>query len=211
MTKAAEKELRKRLNGYRPGGIHFLDSGNYHYMTRLFVEKIHEPFSLVLFDHHSDMQQPVIHELTSCGSWAADVLRTNRYIRQLILVGPERPGIGEIGSEFQSKLVCITMQALQKHQVLEEFAKIRQDLPAYISVDKDVLDRYDARTNWNQGNMSVDMLEKLLGEVFSHQQVIGIDICGECSMSEPFSKLLEDEKINAATNKSLYEFLLAKM
>ena len=35
-----------------------------------FVDKIKKPFSLVLFDHHTDMLQPMIHDLTSCGSWA---------------------------------------------------------------------------------------------------------------------------------------------
>ena len=41
-------EIQKRLNDYGPEGIHFLDNGNYHYMTKVFVEKIHQPFSLVL-------------------------------------------------------------------------------------------------------------------------------------------------------------------
>ena len=70
-----------------------------------------------------------------------------------------------------------------------------------------MLDRYSARTNWNQGSMSVDTLKKLLSEVFTHQRVIGVDICGECSLEEPWQQLKEDQKINEVTNDILYHFL----
>ena len=42
----AKRQLRERLNDYGPHGIHFLDNGNYHYMTELFAEKIRAPFAL---------------------------------------------------------------------------------------------------------------------------------------------------------------------
>ena len=80
-------------------------------------------------------------------------------------------------------------------------------LPIYISIDKDVLERSDARTNWNQGDMPVILLEKLLLEVFERQRVIGADICGECSPMEPLRELMEDENINRITNDRLYHFL----
>ena len=89
----------------------------------------------------------------------------------------------------------------------EEIKKIDITLPAYISIDKDVLNHYHARTNWDQGNMSVYTLKKLLEEVFKHQEVIGIDICGECNLQEPLQQLIEDEKINHITNDILYHFL----
>lgn len=80
-------------------------------------------------------------------------------------------------------------------------------LPIYISIDKDVLERSDVRTNWNQGDMPVILLEKLLLEVFERQRVIGADICGECSPMEPLRELMEDENINRITNDRLYHFL----
>lgn len=42
----AQEEIRRRLQGFGPEGIHFLDNGNYHYVTKLFVEKIRIPFPL---------------------------------------------------------------------------------------------------------------------------------------------------------------------
>ena len=55
--------------------------------------------------------------------------------------------------------------------------------------------------------MSLRILEKLLLQVFEHQNVIGVDICGECSPMEPMRELLKDEKINKMTNDTLYSFL----
>lgn len=206
-SQEAEKEIKKRLEPFGPEGIHFLDSGNYHYVTKFFGQKINVPFSLVLFDHHSDMQQPMIHQLTGCGSWAGEMLDENHNLKQLILVGPGRECIGDIPRELKEKLVCISIQDIEEHKAEEELSKIRVDLPAYISIDKDVLDRYGARTNWNQGSMSVETLEKLLSRVFMRQHVIGVDICGECSPAEPLGQLMEDEKVNGITNKILIHFL----
>lgn len=206
-TEEAENQLRERLEPYGPQEIHFLDNGNYHYITKLFSEKIDVPFCLYLFDHHSDMQQPLIHELTSCGSWAGEILRENPLLEQLVLIGPEQKSIKAIPGGLKKKMVCISMQEIEKKSAREEVKKIKMELPAYISIDKDVLDRYGARTNWNQGNMSIETLENILQGVFMHQEVIGVDICGECSLTEPVQQLMEDEKINRRTNALLYQFL----
>lgn len=210
-AKEAEQEIRRRLINLGPEGIHFLDNGNYHYVTKLFVEKIHHPFSLVLFDHHSDMQQPMIHDLLSCGSWAGELLRGNPWLQQLILVGPGVQSGKDIPRDLWEKVVFISMQEIEEDDMEEEIKKIRLDLPAYISIDKDVLDRYSARTNWNQGTMSFETLERLLTDVFVSQHVIGVDICGECDLSEPFGELVEDERINNSTNRLLYQFLASHL
>lgn len=206
-TKEAEEEIRRRLASYGPHGIHFLDNGNYHYVTKIFAQKIAFPFSLVLYDHHSDMQTSLISEMTSCGNWAAELLRSHASLRQLILVGPEQKSMEEIPPAFKGKLVCISMEEIDEHMVNQKLSEIQMKLPVYISIDKDVLDRNGARTNWNQGSMSLRILEKLLLQVFEHQNVIGVDICGECSPMEPMQELLKDEKINMMTNDALYSFL----
>ena len=74
-SEEASEEIRIRLERYSPRGIHFIDNGNYHYMTLFFTEKIREPFSLVLFDHHTDMQKPMMEGMLSCGSWAGELLK----------------------------------------------------------------------------------------------------------------------------------------
>ena len=135
------------------------------------------------------------------------MLSDNPYLKQLILIGPNKESIREIPKKFKEKLVCVSMQEIEAQTIEKDLNQIQKELPAYISIDKDVLDRYGARTNWNQGSMSVDTLQKLLSEVFRHQIVIGVDICGECSLEEPFLQLVADEKVNGTTNAILYHFL----
>lgn len=206
-TKEAAAEIRKRLKNIGPCGIHFLDSGNYHYISLFFAEKIQEPFSMVLIDHHTDMQKPMIEDLLSCGSWAGVMILRNPYLKQLVLIGPEKTAMETIEEKLRSKLVCISMEQIERAEAEEEIKRIDLGLPVYISIDKDVLSPYYARTNWNQGDMSVDILKKLLLEMFVHQKVIGVDVCGECSTQEPFPRLTEDTRINKETNEKIYTYL----
>ena len=39
-------EINKRTENYPTAGIHFIDSGNYHYMTRLWLTRMDQPFRL---------------------------------------------------------------------------------------------------------------------------------------------------------------------
>ena len=40
------REIRKRIQEYSYEGIHFLDSGNYHYLSKFWLEKVQQPFSV---------------------------------------------------------------------------------------------------------------------------------------------------------------------
>lgn len=64
----AAAELAWRLAPHPLRAVHFLDSGNYHYLTKLWTDRIDRPFDLVLFDRHTDMQPPAFGDLLSCGS-----------------------------------------------------------------------------------------------------------------------------------------------
>ncbi len=67
-------ELRKRLKDVPADAVHWIDTGDYHYITLLFLEKIKEPFSLILIDNHPDDQPSAFDEpgLLSCGSWVRE-------------------------------------------------------------------------------------------------------------------------------------------
>ena len=86
------EKLHRRLAPYPSKAIHFLDSGDFHYLTEYWVSRLQEPFSLIVFDHHPDMQQPQWEGLVSCGGWVTDVLKSNPFVRHIILVG-----VSEIG------------------------------------------------------------------------------------------------------------------
>lgn len=79
-SRQAEEKIREKIKPYGIHGIHFLDSGNYHYVTEIMTSQIQKEFQLVVFDHHTDMQKPMIEHMTSCGDWAEKVLETNPWL-----------------------------------------------------------------------------------------------------------------------------------
>ena len=80
-TDEAAAEIRRRIAETHARGIHFLDSGNYHYLTKFWIEKIREPFELIVFDRHSDMQPSALLPLTSCGNWLLEALEEQPLLR----------------------------------------------------------------------------------------------------------------------------------
>ena len=155
--------IRAALAPYGPGGVHWLDSGDYHYVSLFIQEMIEEPYSLVLFDNHPDDQAGAFgQELLSCGSWVS-------YVRRL-------PNWREDASDV------------------------------YISIDKDVLSREYARTDWDQGSMTLDELFASIKDISLKHKIIGVDICGEPKNSDQTCS--EDVSINSKTNRLIRDFLL---
>ena len=64
---------------------------------------------------------------------------------------------------------------------MERLKRIHGGVPLYISIDKDVLSEQYSETNWNQGELTLGMLEHMLQYFLERASVYGIDICGECS------------------------------
>ena len=216
-SKRAEEEIRARIAPYGIHGIHFLDSGNYHYVTGIMTALIKQKFSLILLDHHTDMQKPMIEQMTSCGDWAGKVLKTNPWLQQLILIGPQESDILQIyrekeglvsGAELQEKLITFSEEEIQSVEDENKISGIKRNLPVYISIDKDILDEEYSETNWSQGKMPLPVLERLLMPFLTSGNILGIDICGECQQGIPLPQYLEAEKINGETNKELFDFLM---
>ncbi|MBO4455020.1 MAG: hypothetical protein J5759_01070 [Bacteroidales bacterium] len=66
----SESALRSAVEGLPAGGINWIDTGDYHYLTKLFLERIGEPFVLALYDNHPDDQDGAFDKgLLSCGNW----------------------------------------------------------------------------------------------------------------------------------------------
>lgn len=234
-SQSAYEEIRKRIEPFGISGIHFIDSGNYHYVTKIMTDFLKEPFVLVCFDHHTDMQKPMVEGMTSCGDWAGQVLRENTYLQQLVLIGPPKrdiDGIEIVKPQTQTKrmqpekvqpetmqtdrietdkLLTFSEEELQNDTAKAKVAQIKEGLPFYISIDKDVLSRRFTETNWNQGDMPLPMLEHLLQFFLQKRKVCGVDICGECRMDMPLPEYLEAEEINGETNVELYRYVKSHM
>ena len=204
----AQEEIRKRIQVYDYRGIHFLDSGNYHYLSKFWLEKIEEPYSLVVFDHHTDMQESAFFGMLSCGSWIKEVLEEHPYIKEVCVVGPPKVAVEQCEPNLASRVVFLTQEELEAG-ILEkwhEFLENGKELPVYLSIDKDVFCLEDARTNWDQGEMKLEEMEEMIKLVFQKRNVLGIDVCGENPQDTAKLPSKEDLRINNETNNRLYEY-----
>lgn len=185
------------------GGIHFIDSGNYHYVTKFWTDRIREPFALVVFDHHPDMQPPLFEHILSCGSWVKDVLESNPNCRKVVIAGASDELIRSVPHGYEGRVHFYSDNDLDHEESWNRFSQELLSEPVYISIDKDVLSPEYAVTNWDQGSMSLKELEKLLYIILLHHPVLGMDICGEFI---PDSDMAEDRReaaIDENVNKSL--------
>lgn len=198
----AAKEIRKRISLEPIRRIHFIDSGNYHYITRFWIEKILTPFSLVVFDHHSDMQKPLFSDLLSCGDWILDSLKKLPLLKKVILVGLSKEQEARIPTEFRDRVLCVDSSHLNLSEA--QFSQLCGKFPIYISIDKDVLSKKVVNTSWDQGIMSLSQLRQMLAFLLCHREVLGIDICGECPDCIEFLKSISQ---NDRINLSLLKFL----
>lgn len=228
---AAADEIRRRIADFPARGIHFLDNGNFHYLTRFWCEKISEDFALVVYDHHVDLRKPVFPGLMSCGSWIRDVLFRNSHCRAVLIIGPECAQADIIERELQSlvaedqplrssapaRLCCFTEDDILDGRVARELPHLLDALrlPVYISIDKDVLSRKVLRTNWDQGIMTEAEFRRELDRFTMDPKIhiLGVDICGEPAYNA-CRRLLDDTRDlrrSDGVNRRLLEHYLARV
>lgn len=232
-SKNAYEKIWGRIEPYGIQGIHYIDSGNYHYITKIITDHITEPFGLVMYDHHTDMQIPMVPEMMSCGDWAGQALSQNKNLRQLVIVGPPESDIEQTLESYSGsqsgRLLTFSAEDLHGDLLENKLKLIRTDLPLYISIDKDVLGTEYTETNWSQGDMSIDGLERLLSVFLGgqgeeknsdacrnderyagdirHSRILGVDICGEIQTDIPVPEYLEAEEKNEKVNIELFRFI----
>lgn len=191
----ASDRIRKEIQAFTGKGLHFIDSGNYHYMTRLWLEKLQIPFRLLVFDNHTDMQPPAFGGLLSCGGWIAASLEELPLLQEVILVGPDEEAYTQVEPDLQQKVLFLSREKLSTMTTEEKegfFNNLSEDLPLYVSVDKDVLCKGDASTTWSQGDMHLSELMNFLELVLERQNILGMDVCGECDMDSCSEDFLND-------------------
>ncbi|WP_270498035.1 arginase family protein [Blautia intestinalis] len=191
----ASDRIRKEIQAFTGKGLHFIDSGNYHYMTRLWLEKLQIPFRLLVFDNHTDMQPPAFGGLLSCGGWIVASLEELPLLQEVILVGPDEEAYTQVEPDLQQKVLFLSREKLSTMTAEEKegfFNNLSEDLPLYVSVDKDVLCKGDASTTWSQGDMHLSELMSFLELVLERQNILGMDVCGECDMDSCSEDFLND-------------------
>lgn len=201
----AEEEIRERIRERPVQGIHFLDSGNYHYLSKIWMEKIQEPFILFVMDHHTDMQPSLFAELLSCGDWIEKAADTNRNLRHIYLAGPPGEDIAQIHKRHEAMLTTCSQEEIHQGGLIRMIEQMEEELPVYVSLDKDILGTEDAKTQWTQGDMTLGQMCDVLKLLKSRKTILGVDICGE---GENDQSATDQEKwINCRTNERLLELL----
>lgn len=204
----AEAEIRRKMEAYPVCGIHFIDSGNTHYLSKLWTDRIAENFSLIVFDHHSDMQTPAFDGILSCGSWLKAALDSNPFLQNVLLVGVGKSSAEEIPQAYRKKVQVVLESECSAESFGDDFVLAEKFFryPVYISVDKDVLSERELKTNWDGGSLLTENFLKLLERIFAQGKVLGVDVCGEPSFYDVFS---EDENLQQSNfiNASLWNLL----
>ena len=201
----AERLLKERMASLPLHALHWLDSGDYHYLSKLWTDSINVPFSLVVLDHHPDMQRPMFGELLSCGSWVREALEQNPYLKKVVLVGVDDKVHSE-AQGFEDKVVFIGETEAQRLSAREMVKRMQLEGPLYLSIDKDVMSVNECSTNWDQGSMKWPQLTALL-EQLANSQILGVDICGEEPKTLTDCVYCQDIDINGKFNESLYELI----
>lgn len=195
--------------------IHFFDNGNYHYMSKLWTDKVQEPFSLIVFDHHPDMQPPRFGGILSCGGWVLEVLKSNPFVQNVTIIGVADRLVDEVRTElsqsdetnFLDKVIFIKESELRETDAPPSFSR---PTPIYLSIDKDALAPAFAATNWDQGSLSTETLKTIVTKLAASHKIIGIDICGERSHDFEGNEqhtVQQADALNNALNRELVEFL----
>ena len=102
----AAAAIRSRIAPFagRPG-VHWIDSGDYHYVTLFFASACEGPFTLVLLDNHPDDQEPEFPGVLSCGNWVKALRDGCPGLSGVVSIGPgdARPSIpSPLGSVYLS-------------------------------------------------------------------------------------------------------------
>lgn len=199
----AMETLRQKLEEFDADGIHFIDSGNYHYMSRIWLKKLNTPFRLVVFDNHTDMQPPAFGGLLSCGGWVAASLEELPLLKEVLLVGPDQEAFDQTEPVLREKVRFLSREKLGEMTLEEKvsfFEELTAELPTYLSVDKDVLCPEEASTTWSQGEMTLEELCEFVKILLEKQDILGMDVCGECDPDA-----CEGDHLNDLANRKLLE------
>ena len=177
-------------------------SGDFHYLSALWLRKFTEPLVLVSFDNHPDWA--ITPPRWACGGWINRALEL-RQVRHVAIWGlgnfeywwphnlfanrgAQRDGRLEVHPWVDDR----SMKDRQRSNVIvrdnwrdrfEEFMANLRGANVYVTIDLDCLRIEDAVTNWENGRFTVADLEWALGKLRAYAPIVGGDICG--AYSEP--------------------------
>jgi arginase family enzyme len=155
-----------------------IGSGDFHHLSLAILANIKIPFTLVVFDNHTDLMN-MNKGYISCGSWIRESFRL-KWLKSVIIIGvnPDDEALKFI-HPFSKPIHIILSRTQTSSKKMYEIIKEIKTKSLYVSIDKDVLNSACASTNWNQGSMDINELIDYLNILIAAKKLIGMDICGE--------------------------------
>jgi hypothetical protein len=189
--------------------VTFYGSGDFHHVSLALVERIREPFNLLVLDKHPDWMRgvPFLH----CGTWLRHALRLPQ-VRRVFLCGGESDfdnvyrwlapwpeiaagrvvifparrrfaGGGWPGISVHPLLARERSPVVMLRASLAPFLDELRRYPLYVSVDKDVLTAEDAAVNWDPGLLELEQAVEILDTFLAAagHRTCGADVLGDWS------------------------------
>jgi arginase family enzyme len=175
-------------------------SGDFHYLTALWLRRVAQPLTLVSFDNHPDWD--VRPPTWGCGGWVNRALELP-HVKHVAVWGcgnfecwwpfqifgnrrAERVGILEVHPWADDRSVRDQQRrgAILRDNWREHFEQFLQHVAkehVYVTIDLDCLRAEEAVTNWESGRFTITDLEWALTGLRESSSIIGGDICGAYS------------------------------
>jgi arginase family enzyme len=177
-------------------------SGDFHYLSGLWLRRLNEPAVLISFDNHPDWD--VRPPKWGCGGWINRALELV-HVQHIAIWGcgnfeswwphnifanrsAERAGRLEVHPWVDDR----PMKDRQRpgailrenwRDLFEDFVARVRGANVYVTIDLDCLRIEDAVTNWENGRLTVADLQWALGKLRESVRIVAGDICG--AYSEP--------------------------
>jgi arginase family enzyme len=176
-------------------------SGDFHYLTALWLRQLVEPFVLISFDNHPDwdvrpprwgcggwinraLELPQLKRVSvwGCGNfecwWPGQIFGNRRAEREGRLeVHPWADGRSPADQNRRGAIIRGSWR-----ERFTEFVRALGNLDVYVTIDLDCLRAEEAVTNWESGRfMSEDVAWALTLLRASDRRIVGGDICGAYS------------------------------
>jgi arginase family enzyme len=176
-------------------------SGDFHYLSALWLRRLNEPIVLVSFDNHPDWD--VRPPKWGCGGWINRALELAN-VQHIAIWGcgnfecwwphnifanrsAEREGRLEVHPWADDRSIkdrqrrgAILQENWRDH--FEMFVANLQERNVYVTIDLDCLRADEAVTNWENGRFTVADLEWTLAKLREQSRIIAGDICGAFSL-----------------------------
>ena len=198
--RAVEKFYREYESQVAPFVLY--GSGDFHYLTALWLRRVMQPVVVVSFDNHPDWD--IRPPKWGCGGWVNRALELPNVQRVSVwgcgnfecwwphqIFGnrrAERAGRLEVhpwadgrSAKDRQRRGAILRENWREH--FERFASDLRGSDVYVTIDLDCLRAEEAVTNWESGRFTIVDLAWALGKLRESSRIVGGDICG--AYSEP--------------------------